>query len=546
VTDFHPELLRLQLGGMRWLLEKRCETAVRDVIASNLEALEAAGAALVKRTVSRSVFRLDAGGCTLYVKHHRLRSFREALKYLVCPSRAAVEWSASRALLERGIPAARAVALGERRPWGVFREAVLVSEALADARSFAEAVAEDRRWLARAARFVRRLHDADVDHRDLHGGNLVVSGGALTLIDLHRMRIGSPVSRNARVTGVARFLAAVTRLLGDGGAAAFVREYLGPEATADETAHLVRVVGARVRRFRERRYASRTKRCVKRSTGFRRERLGGVTVRRRADFPGDRVLRAIERHRASAAPDRRSFVLKRDHRSRVSVVEVDRGGPLRVCVKEFIRPGIWRGLNDLFRGSRAGSAWVGSHACAVRGVPTPKAFAMAEAGSRSFLITEYVAGADRFNDYAADHGRPRSTEETRRWHRFIREAAAFVRHLHAHRLWHRDLSAKNILVRERDDGWDFFLVDTGDVRLGREPSLDLKVRNLGQLDQIYVKPSRTDRLRFYRAYAAGRPEFDRPELLARIDALSRARHRHWLACGGAEILEERRRQGKPV
>jgi serine/threonine protein kinase len=115
--------------------------------------------------------------------------------------------------------------------------------------------------------------------------------------------------------------------------------------------------------------------------------------------------------------------------------------------------------------------------------------------------------------------------------------AEFVRSLHSHRIYHRDLSAKNILVTEDDTRPRFWLIDVSDVRR-RPPSLRRRIRNLGQLDQMYVKPSRTDRLRFYRHYARGRPELVRRDFLAEIDAISRARHEHWLESDEAKRFQE--------
>jgi len=538
------DLVDFRIDAMQWVVRTPFAEPLRRTVIPHLGHLEAAGGEQVKQTVTRSVHRIELAGQLVYVKHHRVRSLAEALKYLVLRSRASAEWAALREMAERGLPVPRAVALGERRVLGVFREAALITEAVEDAVPFNQALDRRAGLLDDAARLIRTLHDAHVHHRDLHGGNILVAGDALHLIDVHNVRIGPPVSKRERLAGAAQFLAAL-RPGGDREVQQrFIRAYLGPDAPGKELAAFARGVAQGVVRNRERRYASRAKRCLKRSTGFRHELLEGLAVHRRADVPADHLLEAIARHRKQTGGPGGEGVLKRDHRARISVVELPGGG--RACVKEFIRHGLAR-LGDLWRGSPAKRAWRGSHACAVRGLGTPRALAMAEApDGRSFFVAEYLGGAEQLNDYVADRCRPEPGGAARRWHAFVRAAADFVRRLHSHRLRHRDLSAKNILVREEDGGWAFDLVDVADVRGGRAPSLGFRVANLGQLDQIYVRPARSDRLRFYRHYARGRPELDRPELLRRIDAISRARHRHWLECGGREILEERRRQGKPL
>ena len=182
------DLTHLKTHGMQWITTKPFEAAVRDVILPNLDSLENAGAQLLKRTLTRSVHKLAAGGTTVFVKHHKVRSLKERLKYIVMRSRASAEWSTSLAMSEAGIPAARAVAFGERRVAGVLTEAVLVSEAIENATPLKQACGDGGskgKLLADVARLVRKSHDCGILHRDLHGGNILLSGNGLVFIDLH-------------------------------------------------------------------------------------------------------------------------------------------------------------------------------------------------------------------------------------------------------------------------------------------------------------------------------------------------------------------------
>ena len=545
------DLTNFKKHGMQWITTKPLEAAVRDVILPNLNSLEDAGATLLKRTLTRSVHKLDAAGTTVFVKHHKVTSLKERLKYLVMRSRASAEWSASLTMAELEIPAARAVAFGERRVAGVLTEAVLVSETIENATPLKHACADGgakSKLLADVAALVRKTHDCDILHRDLHGGNILLAGGGLFFIDLHRMTVGRTVSKRNRIWNVAQLIAFLGCETNEDDRAEFVRAYLGPDTPPGEIAEFASQVEDSVQQQRERRYASRSKRCIKTSTGFRIERHDGMKVYRRTEFAAALVSTAIAQHTEAVADGKAGRVLKRDRRAQVTAVEIDTpSGERTVCVKEFVRAGVLQRIGDFFLGSRARTAWVGSNACAARGIPTPTALAIAEAGPSSYFISEFIDDARQFNDYVADNARPTTPDAARRWRRFVLGAADFVRALHSHRLRHRDLSAKNILVRERDGGWDFFLLDLSDIRLGRGPELPEKIKNLGQLDQIYVMPSRADRLRFYRHYSRGRPEFGDRDFLAEINAISRHRHEHWLtAGGGADILAERKRQGKPT
>ena len=558
--DEETELTSFTLRGARWIAERWLDAPLREVIIPNLDRPESAGAERIKRTTTRSVYRLELDGRAVFIKRHRAGSLGNRFKYLLLPSRASAEWRASRALAERGIPAARAVAFGERRVAGVLTDAVLISAEVENAHPLGQVIADElgavatgeafrgkRALLRRVAHLVRATHDRGALHRDLHGGNILVSGDELLLIDLHRVSVGVTVSRRRRAANVAQLLAYLGNRVTAGDRLAFIREYLGAGADSAEVDAFARAAGRGVVALRERRYTSRTKRCVKRSTGFRRERASGFSLYRRTDFPADQVCRVIREHQSKTAGGKSSDVLKSDLRTRVTLVEAagEPGAPAR-CVKEFIRPGALRRLGDWIRGSPARLAWLGANGCLARGIPTPRPLAMAEAGRRSFFITEYVDGAVRFSDYVARHGHPTGAGAVRRWRRFIREAADLVRRLHSHRLRHLDLSGKNLLVRELEDGWELCLVDVSDIRFGRAPDLPFRIRNLGQLDDVYVKPSRTDRLRFYRHYARGLPELNRREFLAEIDAISRARHEHWLQSDEARRFFESQGQDPPA
>ena len=528
MTKQDHRLRQLQTHGMNWAVDAAFEDTLREVVIPNLGSLESAGAAPVKRTLTRTVHRLEFAGRAVFIKHHVVRSIKERLKYLVLPSRAAAEWRTSLGMAARGLPAPRCLALGERRVAGVLREAVLVSEAVDGALPFSRALEDDRTLLSRAARMIRSMHDADVLHRDLHGGNILVRGTELTFIDLHRASVGRPVSRSRRIRSVAQFLAAVTPLLGHGDVRQFVCEYLGPDATANEADRFSRAVETRITGLRDLRCASRTRRCVKESTGFRIESSGGLRVHRRAEFAAEHVQLAIRRHNETIAAGRAGAVLKCDNRTRVSVVDPGVDGMPVLCVKESTRPGILQRLGDIFIGSPAMRAWVGANGLLVRGIPTPRPLAIAEAGRRSYIITEYVGDSDTLDRCIVARRGPERGEPVRKWRGLIEAAAGFVRLVHSHRLRHRDLKAKNILVREKDDSPEFYLVDTGDVRFGRKPSLAYKIKNLVQLDCLVHPPSRTDRLRFYRHYAAGDAKLCRRDVPAEIAVTSRAKYRRWL------------------
>jgi tRNA A-37 threonylcarbamoyl transferase component Bud32 len=529
VQNSDHTLVSFEAGGLSWVADAAFESTLREKVAPHLDSLEDAGGEQIKRSLSRSVHRLTTGGRTVYIKHHRPKSLLEQLKYLVLKSRAEAEWNAAMTMAGHGIPVARPLAFGERRTAGFLVQAVLVSEAVENAVELGPALGGEGKddLVDRAAQFIRRTHDSHILHRDLHGGNILVRDNELFFIDVHRVTINRAVSRRDRAWNLGQLFAFLGDRLDEADHARFIAAYVGPDGD-------MKGLDAEVRRHlaavRERRYASRAKRCVKKSTGFRRERMGGMTVLRRTDFPPELITQAIDRHNAAEGDS----VLKSDRRSRVTCVEVD--GPMRVCVKEFTRPGPLQRLADAVLGSRARQAWLGAHALLVRGIPTPRPCAMAEAGPRSFLITEYLEDAQQLIEYVSDHCRPDGLDELRTWRRHIRDAADFLHLVHSHRVRHRDLGSANVLVRERDGGLECYLIDVSDVKRGRAPSRGYCAMNLGQIGDAYRVPSRTDRLRFVLRYAPDIPRNERRALIRSAEAVRIARHDRWLVRGDPRLL----------
>lgn len=297
---------------------------------------------------------------------------------------------------------------------------------------------------------------------------------------------------------------------------------------------------------RENRYDREARRCLASGGGFRRERRDAATWFRPERVPPELLAEVVGVHDARLARGDANGVLKTDRRARLSVVEPTTPGFPPLCVKEFQRPRVRQRLVDRLTGSRARRAWLGAHACRVRGIATPTPFGALEAGPRSYFVNEYLADAVPVVEWVAEHGHPLDPEARLRWEAFLDAAADFVGRLHAHRLRHRDLAPKNLLVRERTGRVEIFLIDLSDVRLGRRPSARFKIHNLGQLAHLPVPPEEGDKQRFFRRYVAFHPELDRFGTLREIAAVAHARRERWLAHGGRKWLAERRRHDKPV
>ena len=116
-------------------------------------------------------------------------------------------------IAELGVPTLKVVgALAWKVFPGLYRHALVTVEER-DARDLltflleVERPKERRKVLEEAGRVVRRLHDFNVAHADLHPGNILVTGGGerrVLIIDLDQSEIRPVLDRAARIQGLAR------------------------------------------------------------------------------------------------------------------------------------------------------------------------------------------------------------------------------------------------------------------------------------------------------------------------------------------------------
>lgn len=159
----------------------------------------------------------------------------------------------------------------------------------------------------------------------------------------------------------------------------------------------------------------------------------------------------------------------------------------------------WR---DVVRGPKARLEYNRARELAARGIGTVEPLAWGRFDQRwpagSFLITRALDGTIPLDEHLIHH--PPATPAARR--QIAVALAAFVAKLHAAGVTHPDLHPGNLLVRPKPDGPEFFLIDVHDVLLGRPLGPGARLANLALLNGWFrLRVDRTDRLRFWRAYA---------------------------------------------
>lgn len=169
-----------------------------------------------RAVANRRTLRFEAAGRAYFAKIHGGVGWREIFKNLLTlrtpVTGARNEYEACRHLERHGIAAPRVAGFGERGWNPAQRCSFVVCDALDDHESLEDLTAgwdrsppdplEKRRLLMAVARFVRRLHDAGVNHRDLYICHLLLDRRAyrdgtiaLAVLDLHRAGVRRRVPR---------------------------------------------------------------------------------------------------------------------------------------------------------------------------------------------------------------------------------------------------------------------------------------------------------------------------------------------------------------
>jgi tRNA A-37 threonylcarbamoyl transferase component Bud32 len=539
-------------GGLRWTADAAEAEWVRRVLAPDPGGIgRLPGATIAKENSVRSVRRVPREGLpAVFVKRFRVSPIRDAVKYLFVPSRARAEWDASRGLRAAGIQAAEVVAFAERRAGGVLRDAACVVREFPDAlelvpwmfRRFgqegpwtAAQEAARRALLDGLGRLLRSIHDAGFRHPDLHGGNLLLAKEgdppAMCVIDLHTVRRGTPERQGDLATLLHSMLTATTaeeRTL-------LRRAYDGDRpalpALGEESWHAV-LAAMEEDRVRSRTRCSKLFRPTGRYDTARRGDLSLVFLRERGP---DTFLAALEAHRRTAADPSSKAVLKRGGRSTVTRVEVPGpGGPLRLVVKETKVRGALDLLKNALRPPRAVGSWVAGNGLWHRHLDVAEPRALAVRGTwpvrrESFLVMEDVAaGGERFDlrSLRLWGGAPLGRDAARAKRDEVERLGRVVGGLHARGIYHGDLKAVNLFVRPKHGRDSFCLVDYDRVAFGTAAvPFPRRVKNLAQLAaSLGDYFTRTDRLRFYRAYAEALPgAWDARKALSRAVAEACAR-----------------------
>jgi len=429
----------------------------------SLQSLTAANTrcCLIKANQRRQVFFLQTLSGEYFLKISTLTRTKDRLRHLLLPRRREAEWRNLHRLKSKRVAAATPVMKGHKKKQFFF----LVTQRVFGKQPTYESLADAKA----VGHYLRHIHDKGVYHADLHPGNIILQAGRRPcLIDAQEVFSLPYMPRWIRIHN----LGGLFHHLSDLGATddwlkvLLVAYNKGLSKSIDRSA-----VFKHHEYHRQRRYASRVKRCCKNSSEFTVVKERGMRGYKRREFSWGRQ----EIHEAL---DKGQW-LKQDR------VLQYRG----TCIKVH--------TSRLFHKDRCLKAWKMARALEVRGIPVPKALAYFRIADKSYFLSEFLVDGIRLNDYLS------SIDSESQKRQALRVFAGWIRKIHEHRTWQRDFKSTNV----RWQKGSYFMLDQESITvLRRLPSSRQKIINLAQLNaSLSNAVTLKDRLRFFHYYMNGRP-----------------------------------------
>ncbi len=477
------------------------------------------------------------------------------------------EWQAIERCKERGIPAMRGLAWGQRSTLGVPRQAFILVEAVPAVECLDEALhrlarpnadaraAADRRRLARElGAFIARVHEAGLAWPDMVGKHIYLAprarGGRgcrweFHLIDLERMN--GRATHRTQTRDLKRLLTSLRPYpLGPTDLLRFALSYLGrsPAGWRDDRPRLEESF-AWARSAVRRSWASRRPRLPMPDDAVppNRQRLirHGRVVVNQAFVPilqdnGLVNLASVFRYAEGERLDKANIGSWRQ-RLRLDLTDFH-GKRQTFYLKRYQRPPIREQLRRIVF-QRAGRAtawweWRSIRSLAAAGIPAPTPVAYGEKmrgifERRSFLLTEAIPG-ESLERWVPEHLGPGRDVDWQTRRGLVRQLALLVRTLHRRRLVHRDLYLSHVFISHNRDGKAVLhLIDLQRVFRPRWRWRRWQVKDLAALH--YSTPIEcvpvTERVRFLRHYFGVRKLGpDHRRMIRSIVARARRTERH--------------------
>lgn len=388
------------------------------------------GVRILRSTIRRTTLSVPSAGVSdsapfvneqrvVVKRYHIRRKLKKGIKYLFRQACAKTEWDMMNALLDRGISTCIPLAYGEKRRWGFLLDESLIVREIPDCltlqayikRHYSGTLSKDkilrkRELLRKLANFISHIHEKNIEHRDFHRGNILVTEGdsgepVFYLIDLHKARVCRRLSLQRRVDNFATILTTRRRRFSKTDCLRLIKHYVehsnlpttlkekkGFKSFASKI--FKRVASEQVKRFKK-----TAKLCLRTGDTFASFIGKDVRIYYRKDYDPENILNLVNKLKYDEGrKDHR--VLKRSSKTLTFLEKLLVGGMEKQVVIEYNRClNFLDTLKKTILGTESRRAWIAGNCFIAMGIPIPQPIALVETKrfiftKDVFLITEYL------------------------------------------------------------------------------------------------------------------------------------------------------------
>lgn len=443
---------------------------------------------ILKNGNTSYVSRLTWNGRNIVIKRYNHRGFIHSLRHTIKRSRARRGWLHAHRLGMLGIATPGPLAYIEEHKALLVWNSYLVTEYVAGQNLYDflrdSNITEQQRSQAtgRIKQLLDKLGRYRISHGDLKHSNILITDTGPVLTDLDGMKTHkwNWTSKVRRAKDLKRFLRKTT---------------VSP--TLNNYCRML--ISEKLNSFR------------KLAGDFDKMRIDNWSIYARKNFPKHNIRQLILA--VDKPNEHRSQLVKvpSSDTSRVFKCDVspDAVGHI-LYLKQYLYRSVLDFVKHLFRASRGKRAFKASLMLAENGFDTPAVIALFERclgpfRTDSLLLTRAVENARCVPEIFGDICRNSGKDALIRKRTLIKAFAEMVGRLHAKGIFHGDLHLGNVFAREEGEKWRFFLIDNERTKKFYRLPAGLRLRNLVRLNRCGDGISRTDRLRFFKAYLQENP-----------------------------------------
>lgn len=520
---------------IRWVI--KC--ALSDTLKELLESVsKEKNCKIVRDSKNRRVLTFTNNYETFYIKHYTVRHWKKVIKSLIS-QRAKREWLNAHRLLNNYVLTAEPVAIGRKRGCGLRKDDYLILKAVPNCISARDLItgiqqsSQDYKRLNKNSILmniiscIRKMHDQGILHGDLHAGNILINThdtSLVYLIDLDLSKYKSTLPLSWRIRDLSRLLYSIMDVCSVEEIKTLIRSYadfLSPlsSGSSKNFSHSLslgrdmhtcishRKIFNEIYRFEISRQLRLSKIMIsaKNNTSFKVFMHGNYTKNMLREWDIYALQTLIDKH-DTYFQKILSHVTRSPSRTNITRIPVTNKDAKSMYIKEYIYSSFWEQFLYYIFNSPAWKEWITIYNLMALDLRTYKPVALVEEKKfcrikRSLIIMEDIPSCMSCDKYIKQRFIDQYDKTIYAKKRlFISRFGIFLRQLHDSKILYQNLNARNILILELQNTWDFCCVDVDQIHF-KEMTLNQWVKNLAQLNvSISNCITSTDRIRLYRAY----------------------------------------------